>query len=145
MLVWDRTSANWSMPMEMCSACTLCRSRISRTSRNVSLDPLIRFETVRIMKFLFPEIPVMKRSWSNSFPPALSTIIVPGCDGSFVLRMFRGIPISLTGATESSWSTDAPMYASSRSSANVISEIGLGLSTMRGSAMRIPDTSVQFS
>ena len=109
MLAWERTRANWSIPIEMCSAWTLCLSRISRTSLRASLELFRCLVTVRMMKFFLPEMPVMNLSLSYSLASTFSTIIVPGWDGSLVLRMFSGIPTSLTGATESSWRTEAPM------------------------------------
>ena len=97
-----------------------------------------------MVKFFRPAIPVMKRSLCSS-SLTLSTIMVPGSCGRLVLRMFRGMPFSFTGCTDSSCRTEAPIKASSRSSANVIFSIGAGFGTMRGSAIRMPETSVQFS
>ena len=70
---------------------------------------------------------------------------VPGWSGSLVLRMLSGMFFSRTGNTVPSCSTCAPTKLSSRSSLYVMRSIGRGSGTMRGSAMRMPDTSVQFS
>ena len=59
--------------------------------------------------------------------------------------MFIGIPAFLTGKTASSCNTEAPIYDNSLSSLYVISLICMGFSTILGSAIRNPDTSVQFS
>ena len=75
----------------------------------------------------------------------LSTIHVPSSLGLLVFLILIGIPAERTGKIASSWSTDAPMYESSLSSLYVIISIPTGFSTIRGSATRKPDTSVQFS
>ena len=75
----------------------------------------------------------------------VSTIIVPLSFGALVFLILIGIPSFLTGKIADSCSTEAPIYDSSRSSLYVIIVIGLGLSTILGSAAKNPDTSVQFS
>ena len=77
---------------------------------------MFRFATVMIVKLRLPAMPVMKRSpLPRSSAP--STIRVPGSSGRLVLRIFRAMPFSLTGRIDSSCMTEAPMKASSRSSA----------------------------
>ncbi len=73
------------------------------------------------------------------------TINVPGSSGALVLRIRIGIPASLTGKIDSSCKTLAPLYANSRSSRYVIISMRFGFSTILGSAIRKPETSVQFS
>jgi hypothetical protein len=52
---------------------------------------------------MLPEV----RSVSDS--SKVSRIMVPGCSGWFVLRIFRGMFFSRTGDTVPSWSTCAPI------------------------------------
>ena len=141
----DITRAKVSSPRSICSTDTWYRSAISRASRRVSVAVMFRRVTVRMVKFRRPATPVMTLSCSSTSFSTVSTIMVPGSSGQLVLRMFRGMPFSFTGRMESSWRTEAPMKASSRSSAKVIWGMGLGSLTILGSAIRMPDTSVQFS
>ena len=63
----------------------------------------------------------------------------------FVFLILIGIQACLTGKIASSGRTDAPIYASSLSSLYVIVVITSGLLIILGSAIKNPDTSVQFS
>ena len=68
---------------------------------------------VRVMteKPFLPAMPVIMlpevRSVSDS--SKVSRIMVPGCSGWLVLRIFRGMFFSRTGDTVPSWSTCAPI------------------------------------
>ena len=68
---------------------------------------------VRVMteKPFFPAMPVimLPLSFSASVSSNVSRIMVPGCSGWLVLRMFRGMFFSRTGETVPSWSTCAPI------------------------------------
>ena len=101
------------------------------------------FWTWIAMKSFLPAMPVMRCSRSCSV--AVSRMTVPWADGSFVFLIWMGMPTSRTGKMASSCRTEAPMYESSRISSNVMRWMERGLSTMRGSAARKPETSVQFS
>ena len=116
----------------------------SRIDKSFLQKPSSEFIEIEItVKSFLPAIPVTifgLLDKSQSF-----TIKVPLSCGLFVFFIFIGIPAFLTGNIESSCKTEAPIYDSSLSSEYVIVLIGFGLSIILGSAIRKPETSVQFS
>ena len=90
----------------------LYRSNTSSTRRTVpGSEDIPFFVRVMTVKPFFPAMPVIilpeARSVSDS--SKLSRIMVPGCSGWLVLRIFSGMFFSRTGDTVPSWSTCAPM------------------------------------
>ena len=97
-----------SMPEGICSKETLHSSSASSMRRPKPSSLFIMALSMdRSVKFLCPAMPVMVRSFSIS--SGVSTIIVPGWEGSLVLRMLVGMPALRTGKIASSCSTVAPM------------------------------------
>ena len=137
------TTHTESIPEGIFSKETLFCSRIESTFlQKPSSVFIIAFSIEITVKFFLPAIPVSVLLEEFSLE---LTINVPLSSGALVFFMFIGIPAFLAGKTASSCNTDAPIYDNSRSSLYVIFLICMGCSTILGSAIRNPDTSVQFS
>ena len=132
-----------SMPDGTCSKERPLSSKACSTLRPKPISEFIlSFSMFTEQKPFLPAMPVITK---RDFWQVLPTIQVPSSSGALVLRMLMGMPCWRTGKMASSWSTGTPMYASSLSSLYVITSMASGLSMIRGSAIRKPDTSVQFS
>ena len=104
----DTTTHSVSMPVGRCSKDTQFSSNACKTLRpKPSSLFIIAFSMLMTEKPLRPAMPVMVGCKSSC--GAFRLIIVPGCDGSLVLRMLVGIPALCTGNMASSCRTDAPI------------------------------------
>ena len=99
-----------SMPVGRCSNDTPYSSSALSTRRPTPSSLFIMaFSIESMVKPVWPAMPVIAESFIWFSLEMSHTIMVPGSEGSLVLRMLVGMPARRTGNTASSCSTVAPM------------------------------------